>query len=352
MNRLSKAPLAGRTERRAGFTLIELLVVVSIIALLIGILLPTLGEARRQAGIVSCVATIRSNGQGAASFSSDNQDRLPSAPEGNGATQGPTTGERGRPALVMANSLDGGLNGFRFRPQERQTPAGLNYQTYNTAADSKAIGVEGFWFVAFGNYMVEARGDAMLQEPFLSPTDRSRKNSWNTYRNTPPDGRNSETYLVASTYWYVLPALFETRLFSRNGPFGDQAGGGGAQVNVQEARVFHRATSVAFPSNKVAFYQHYATHDRGASFWNNRGSTFKDGTATSVAQFDGSAKSVLPWRESQVFQPDQAGSAFTEDAGPVRDMPAQLGPAFGAPYSRRNQYFRFTFGGLGGRDLP
>ncbi|MGP1310531.1 MAG: type II secretion system protein, partial [Phycisphaerales bacterium] len=63
--------------RRSAFTLIELLVVVSIIALLIGILLPTLGEARRQAGIVSCVATIRGNAQGTAAYTADNRDRVP-----------------------------------------------------------------------------------------------------------------------------------------------------------------------------------------------------------------------------------------------------------------------------------
>ncbi|HUU84811.1 MAG TPA: prepilin-type N-terminal cleavage/methylation domain-containing protein [Phycisphaerae bacterium] len=72
-------------RRAPGFTLIELLVVVSIIALLISILLPSLRSAREQAKAVACMATQSGLARGAATYTSEWNDWLPGSPGTSGS---------------------------------------------------------------------------------------------------------------------------------------------------------------------------------------------------------------------------------------------------------------------------
>ncbi|HNO79169.1 MAG TPA: prepilin-type N-terminal cleavage/methylation domain-containing protein [Phycisphaerae bacterium] len=66
---------------RSGFTLVELLVVVSIIALLIAILLPSLKRAREQSKLVVCKSNLHQIGTGIQLYAQDNLGLIPRGPD-------------------------------------------------------------------------------------------------------------------------------------------------------------------------------------------------------------------------------------------------------------------------------
>ena len=139
-------------QTRQGFTLIELLVVISIIALLVGILLPALGAARRTAQRVKCLSNVRQIGTAVYGYAAENKDvwiphktsfdnilyliaanpatAIPNGKPGGGFPSGPgfwwsstlmNSGYLGGPDVFVCPSLESDRNYFLEDPYQEGT---------------------------------------------------------------------------------------------------------------------------------------------------------------------------------------------------------------------------------------
>src|SRR6478609_5859003 len=84
-----RVPRTGRPPSPKAFTLIELLVVIAIIALLIGILLPSLGKARAAGRATVCLSNQRSIGMALAMYEDSYKEWQPRE---SGTSEGLTSG--------------------------------------------------------------------------------------------------------------------------------------------------------------------------------------------------------------------------------------------------------------------
>jgi prepilin-type N-terminal cleavage/methylation domain-containing protein/prepilin-type processing-associated H-X9-DG protein len=112
-------------KRRNGFSLVELLVVISILALLMAIMLPSLSQARHQAKLSICGSNLRQIGVAIQLYAGDYDDTIPFGPAGR-----PVTGSNFYTVIGSVTSL---------LSLEDGAPVGLGLLLENYLAQQKKV---------------------------------------------------------------------------------------------------------------------------------------------------------------------------------------------------------------------
>jgi prepilin-type N-terminal cleavage/methylation domain-containing protein len=214
------------------FTIIELLVVVSIIALLVGILLPAIGKARDQAQLTRSQANIKQISTAVVTYAAEFADRQPTWINDNISTYGTFAQNSGTQAFLNYESKVGAEHPWIYTGFGRSGGVGVIYGWASPPTGAAYIfqpinflsgAGQGFGTFRLGIFTkaVSTYVNGKMYDPtFYAPKDTAVWNATEQYFDVPDESQN---IVVAgagahkwSSYCFSAAAMFSPSVFGKH----------------------------------------------------------------------------------------------------------------------------------------